>query len=74
VTEHEGRMICSSCLAKLVEPSVEKKPFRIMLKSAQLVLGIFTLWIFFYYMGLILLELPASFHDGTMWNQDFWSE
>jgi hypothetical protein len=74
VTEHEGRMICSSCLRKIVAPLEQQRhPFQILFRVVQLALGLFTVWLFFYCLGQILLELPASFHDGTMWNRGFWN-
>ena len=72
VTEHEGRMICSSCLRKIVPTEQQRRhPFRGFFRALQMAAGIVTLWIFFYYLGQILLELPASFHEGTMWSQNF---
>jgi hypothetical protein len=74
VTEHEGRMICSSCLSKIPR-SVDQKTrsWNALFRIAQFTIGVFILWICFYYLGQILLELPTSFHDGTMWNQGFWN-
>ena len=74
VTEHEGRMICSSCLGKIPRRfDRERHPFKSLFRIVQVAAGVVILWICFYYLGQILLELPTSFHDGTMWNQGFWN-
>jgi hypothetical protein len=74
VTEHEGRMICSSCLSKIVQPVEHRRhPFRVLFRAMQFAFGVFVVWLFFYYLGQILLRLPASFHDGTLWNQGIWN-
>jgi hypothetical protein len=41
------------------------------LRIFQFICGSLLLWMFFYYLGLILLELPSSFHEGNLW-QDGW--
>jgi hypothetical protein len=35
-------------------------------------LGAMFLWVFFYYLGQILLSLPSSFHEGTLWQMGWW--
>lgn len=68
VTEHEDRVICSDCLVKLSEKKM-KKPlrFRWVLRGAGVVTGFFILWLFFYYLGQMLLSIPSDFHEGTLW-------
>jgi len=70
VTEHEGRVICASCLHKrLPRPSGKRPAFRLLAQAVQCFLGLIILWLFFYYLGQILLSIPTSFHDGTLWTQ-----
>lgn len=69
VVEHDTRVLCASCLAKLTRPA-RKKRFRffgLLTRTAQVVLGFAILWLFFYYLGRILLAIPSSFHEGTVW-------
>jgi hypothetical protein len=36
-------------------------------------LGGILLWIFFYYLGQILIALPSAFHEGTLWDLGWWN-
>ncbi|MCP3921761.1 MAG: rhomboid family protein [Desulfobacterales bacterium] len=70
VTEHNDQVICSSCLMVKDEPIFKKfklrKPF---IYSLLFCIGIFSAWIFFFYIGDMLLSLPSDFHDGTIWER-----
>ncbi len=75
VTEHEDRVLCASCLKKISKGS----PFALsrfggLLRIMQFMTGTLLLWIFFYYLGQILLSLPTSFHEGTVWANTWWGE
>jgi hypothetical protein len=37
------------------------------LHLAQCALGVFIAWFFFFLIGEALLKVPASFHEGTLW-------
>jgi len=68
VTEHEGRVICAACLEALTgkkEPQVAHlaAPFRVI----QLLCGFMTVWFTFYLLGRVLLLIPSSFHEGSLW-------
>ncbi len=68
VTEHEGRVLCAACLRKTLPKPGQRfllliGPVRIL----QFIGGALLLWMFFYYLGLMLLELPSSFHEGHLW-------
>jgi hypothetical protein len=74
VTEHDDRMLCSNCLARLA--GRRRKPDRnwaqgLMLTS-QGVLGFLLLWYAFYLVGLTLLAIPHAFHEGTIWASGWW--
>lgn len=74
VTEHEGKVVCTSCLRKLAVPSLIKRLHIIWLvRAGQCLLGIVCVWLFFYCMGRILLLIPSSFHEGTLWKTS-WRE
>ena len=68
VTEHEDRVLCASCLARLAGAGGPGKKSRAALTLiSQLALGILILWLFFVVLGKGLLALPSSFHEGTVW-------
>ena len=69
VTEHDHRVVCSSCLAKLVAGPRDKR-WRIggVLQAGQFALGLFVLWSCFYVLGRILLNVPSDFHAESFWS------
>ncbi len=68
ITEHEDRVICSACLKKLARVPLLKRPaFAGGLRALQCLLGLFAAWFFFYLVGSMLVKLPSSFHEGTLW-------
>jgi hypothetical protein len=68
VTEHDDRVICAPCLRKLTATGETRK---LRWQNAGLVLrftlGFLTLFILFYCLGQILLLIPSSFHEGSLW-------
>jgi hypothetical protein len=64
VTEHEGKVICAECLAKLLQPArtADSRSIRWVIYAIG---GITIAWIFFYYLGAFLSRTPASFHGGA---------
>ena len=72
VSEHDDRVICASCLAKVARtPLTRRQGFIGTLRFAQCLLGVVTLWFFFYLIGEGLLAIPASFHEGTLWRANW---
>ena len=68
VTEHDDRLLCASCLKKLApRPLTESRLFLATLRACQCVLSLLAAWTFFYYVGQVLLRIPSSFHEGTIW-------
>ncbi|MFC1498482.1 rhomboid family protein [Verrucomicrobiota bacterium] len=67
VTEHNSKVICAPCLKKINLPKTKKRSFRVLGLIVRCAAGIMVLWLAFYYMGQILLTLPDSFHEGTLW-------
>jgi hypothetical protein len=71
VTEHEGRVLCASCIRKLT--AARAAPNRSLLRRLAgvlpLGLGLLTAWLFFYLLGRSLLlrqpEAPASDESGV---------
>jgi hypothetical protein len=75
VAEHEGRVLCATCLRRLAErPAGRRRALVGVGRLAQLVFGVFTAWLFFYLVGAGLLSIPASFHEGTVWKDPWWGE
>lgn len=69
VTEHEDRVICANCLKQLVRHAGRgRKRLAIVRRTLFCAGGILLAWLFFYETGRLLLLIPSSFHDGTIWN------
>ena len=68
ITEHDDRSICAACLRKLLaRPLRRRRTLAGILRLGQCLLGVMVLWFFFYEAGEKLLAVPASFHEGTLW-------
>ena len=70
ISEHESRVLCASCLAAIARKSVT--PRRRLARFGRVLLagaGIITAWLFFDLLGHILVKIPASFHEGTVWEK-----
>ena len=68
ITEHDDRVICDACLKKLApQPFTQRRAFIGILKTLQGLLGVLTVWFFFYVIGEGLLSLLSSFYEGTLW-------
>jgi len=66
VTEHEGRMICVSCVAT---PARAEKPASRSAKARWIVFalaGLLIAWFVFYYLGLTLARIPSEFHVAAL--------
>jgi hypothetical protein len=71
VTEHDDRLICASCLAKItVASNIKESRFRPIFRIVQCAAGFLIIWLFFYYAGQLLLKIPVSVHEGTLWDAD----
>jgi hypothetical protein len=68
VTEHDDVVLCSNCVARRLQKS-ERKHIRGFLRVLPLAAGFLTAWLFFYWIGELLLLLPSSFHEGTFWQK-----
>ena len=64
----DDRIICAACLRKLTERPVRgRRVLAGALRLSQCLVGVLVLWFFFYQIGEGLLAIPASFHEGTLW-------
>lgn len=70
VTEHEGRVVCRSCLDALLAENEKATPGWIKalgewaLAGVGGVIAVYA----FYLMGRILLRIPSQFHSGGFFN------
>ena len=75
ITEHDERVICAACLQKVAQAAAQPKRRRVnlwpVLQSAG---GLLLACVVFYTLGRMLLALPDSFHDGSMWEFSFSTE
>lgn len=74
VTEHEDKVLCAACLNKKINSEAfGPTRFGWLSRIIHFLLGGMLLWIFFYYLGQILLALPSAFHEGTLWQSGWWN-
>lgn len=74
ITEHEDRILCGSCLKKIYKKETQKRfGFSSLILTAQGLAGFLIVWLFFYYLGQILISIPASFHEGSIWTTGWWN-
>jgi hypothetical protein len=75
VTEHQDRVICAACLRARTKLSFTRRAgFVLGLRLLQCVAGLLTAWLFFFLIGRLLVSLPDSFHEGTLWRSSLWDE
>ena len=68
VTEHDDRVICANCLKQLSGTAAGRRVrFAGVMRSLFCGLGVLMAWFYFYQIGRVLLMIPTSFHDGTIW-------
>jgi hypothetical protein len=68
ITEHDDRVICAACLAKIARgPLAGRRAFAWVAPAGACVLGLFIVWFFVYLIGEALLAIPSAFHEGTLW-------
>ncbi|MBV9463240.1 MAG: rhomboid family protein [Verrucomicrobiae bacterium] len=70
ITEHDDRVVCASCLQKLVaKPPAKRVALHRPLIALGAVAGFFLVWMLFYELGRLLLLIPAELHEGAVWKQ-----
>jgi hypothetical protein len=67
-------MLCVQCLKKLTHDRDKgaKIWMRGLLMLIQSTFGFVLLWYAFYLVGLMLLSIPHTFHEGTIWEAIRW--
>ncbi len=67
VTEHEGRMICRTCLDELLQEQTTASGGFLKSVGAWFLAGagyVFVVYVF-YEIGRVLLRIPSEFHSGV---------
>lgn len=67
IAEHDGRMICARCLRPGEAPRSTGRCTLLVSRTFLLLTGVLVLWLAFFLFGRVLLGLPSSFHEGTIW-------
>jgi hypothetical protein len=75
VTEHQDQVLCAACLRARTTPSFTRRAgFVLGLRVVQCLVGLLTGWLFFFLIGRLLVSMPDSFHEGTLWRSSLWGE
>lgn len=74
VSQHDGKIYCVHCLAKLRQPATApaatgRRWWPILRSAAETVLAVMVVWGIFYGIGAIAVRIPSEFHEGTMWQE-----
>ena len=64
VTEHEGRLLCASCIAGPEEHAARKRILAGLRAAAQLAVAVVILWAAFSFAGSAMLRIPSAFHEA----------
>ncbi|MCX8157535.1 MAG: rhomboid family protein [Verrucomicrobiae bacterium] len=64
VIEHQGRLLCASCLRRLAQPPKTKRPWPALgARLAAALTGLAVTWLFFYALGALLISIPSDTHE-----------
>jgi hypothetical protein len=65
VTEHDGRILCATCLRKSATPATKpQRDLTRFLRPIPVIAGLALAWLVFYAVGSILLRTPSEWHEG----------
>jgi hypothetical protein len=67
VVEHEGRLLCAPCLARLETRAPGIGARRAWARFAALAGGCLVLWLAFCVLGALLVKIPPRVADGSVW-------
>lgn len=62
VTEHDGRMICVTCVNALTRDATKAPRAAGARWAVTAIAGLLIAWLVFYYLGLTLARMPSEFH------------
>jgi hypothetical protein len=73
ISEHDGRVLCATCLSRLHAASKRKAHswswLHLLGRTALTLAACGLVWGVVYLGGRALLLIPSAFHDGTLWRQ-----
>ena len=72
ITEHGGKMTCGRCLSTAAAGPTGSGLMARLTPLLLFLSGLLLLWIAFFAAGEGLLAIPASFHEGTIWQKGGW--
>jgi hypothetical protein len=73
VSEHDDRVICSSCLARLTAAQGgHRRRLGWLSGLAQAFAGFVLLWLVLFWIGRMLAAIPADVHENTVWSASIW--
>ena len=68
VTEHDGRVVCAACLARLAQAAKPRPQSAARLvRVLQFTGAVLLAWFFFFLAGAWLLRATAPDHAATLW-------
>lgn len=68
ITEHDDQVICAACLKKTIQrETTSRRNFSSLNLGMGWILSVGVAWATFYSIGRILLAIPTTFHDGSLW-------
>ena len=68
VTEHDDRVLCAACLAKMPTADLpRRRVLRRITRAIQLGLSVLIAWFFFFVLAETLQRIPDEFHEGNIW-------
>ena len=70
ISEHDDRVICAFCLKRLNTKAVKRSRLILLVRFAQVFVGILLLWSSFYLLGKALLAIPSSFHEMAVGQEE----
>lgn len=72
VAEHDGRMICATCLRRETAPPSKLAPTwpGAMGRAALTLVAVFVAWSCFFGVAQLLLDIPAPVHEGSIWLEE----
>ncbi len=76
IAEHEGRIICATCLQRLLRPAAPapRRWGRAARMLAGSLCGVLLGWLAFYGIGRLLMTLPSAFHEAAIWQEQKFEE
>jgi hypothetical protein len=74
VTEHDDRLVCAACLRKTVkQPLTRRGGLVAVWRGLLCCAGAALIWLFFHITALLLMKISSEFHEGTLWQANWWN-